>query len=197
MKKRLFVSVIILGIVSGSIAQGKAQIDVKEVARIERTLASDEMGGRRPFTKGIDKAADFIAAEFRKAGLKPVNGDSYFQVFNVQRDRFITASGVLDGKSIDSTSIVVYTSDSIFKGTEKDNYERATITATDTLYRSFRKFINSGKNYFVLVDPIHANLFKNLRRPVKEGMGYNSNTIFVLGSTMPSTFEISWKQEVT
>src|SRR6478736_3565319 len=98
MKKRLFVSVIILGIVSGSIAQGKAQIDVKEVARIERTLASDEMGGRRPFTKGIDKAADFIAEEFRKAGLKPVTNDSYFQEFNIQRYQFISASGTVDGQ---------------------------------------------------------------------------------------------------
>ncbi len=33
-------------------------------------LASDELEGRGPGTKGIDLAADFIAAEFTKAGLK-------------------------------------------------------------------------------------------------------------------------------
>src|SRR5207244_2037988 len=47
-------------------------------------LASDECEGRGPGTKGIDKAADYIAGEFQKAGLKPggVNG-TYFQPFTV------------------------------------------------------------------------------------------------------------------
>ncbi len=45
-------------------------INAKEVERIERVLASDEMKGRRVFTPEIDKAADFIAAEFKKAGLQ-------------------------------------------------------------------------------------------------------------------------------
>ncbi|RYF97130.1 MAG: aminopeptidase, partial [Chitinophagaceae bacterium] len=43
-------------------------INAKEVGRIETILASDAMEGRRTFTPGIDKAADFIAAEFKKAG---------------------------------------------------------------------------------------------------------------------------------
>ena len=38
-------------------------ITTKEVERIEKTLSSDEMEGRRTFTKGIDKAAAFIADE--------------------------------------------------------------------------------------------------------------------------------------
>src|SRR2546422_441964 len=47
-------------------------------------LASDECEGRGPGTKGIDKAADYIAAEFKKAGLKPGNKmGSYFQPFKV------------------------------------------------------------------------------------------------------------------
>ncbi|HBI45086.1 MAG TPA: aminopeptidase, partial [Planctomycetales bacterium] len=45
-------------------------------------LASDELEGRGPTTKGIDKAADYIAAEFKKAGLRPGGGDgTYFQPF--------------------------------------------------------------------------------------------------------------------
>ncbi len=47
-------------------------------------LASDECEGRGPGTKGIDKAADHIAAEFKKAGLKPGGAnDSYFQPFTL------------------------------------------------------------------------------------------------------------------
>src|SRR5947209_3046461 len=48
-------------------------------------LASDECEGRGIYTKGIEKAAEHIANEFKKAGLKPGNGDSYFQPFPIYR----------------------------------------------------------------------------------------------------------------
>lgn len=47
-------------------------------------LASDECEGRGPGTPGIDKAADYIAEQFRKAGLKPAGANgSYFQPFTI------------------------------------------------------------------------------------------------------------------
>src|SRR5262245_52633590 len=47
-------------------------------------LASDECEGRGPGTKGINLAAEHIAAEFKKAGLKPAGaGGSYFQPFTI------------------------------------------------------------------------------------------------------------------
>src|ERR1051325_5193524 len=62
--------------------------DVKEDPVLERMrkdityLASDECEGRGVGTKGLDKAADYIAAEFKKAGLKPGGVDgTYFQPF--------------------------------------------------------------------------------------------------------------------
>jgi hypothetical protein len=47
-------------------------------------LASDELEGRGVTTRGINLAADYIAAEFKKAGLKPGGKDgSYFQPFTM------------------------------------------------------------------------------------------------------------------
>jgi hypothetical protein len=47
-------------------------------------LASDECEGRGVTTKGINLAADYIAKEFKKAGLKPGGPDgSYFQPFKI------------------------------------------------------------------------------------------------------------------
>ena len=56
-------------------------INATEVERIERTLSSDAMRGRKVFSPDIDKAAEFIADEFKKAGLQPVTGNSYLQDF--------------------------------------------------------------------------------------------------------------------
>ncbi|MCW3464637.1 M28 family metallopeptidase [Chitinophaga nivalis] len=47
-------------------------------ARI-RVLASDAFEGRKPFTRGEDSTIQYLAAQFKQLGLKPGNGNSYFQ----------------------------------------------------------------------------------------------------------------------
>jgi len=42
-------------------------------------LASDELEGRMSLQRGSEVAIQFIAAEFARAGLKPISGDSYLQ----------------------------------------------------------------------------------------------------------------------
>src|SRR6202023_2819424 len=42
-------------------------------------LASDALQGRGTPSRGLDIAAEYIAAQFRRAGLKPVGDDGYFQ----------------------------------------------------------------------------------------------------------------------
>ncbi|MEY3947107.1 MAG: hypothetical protein RJB03_1813, partial [Bacteroidota bacterium] len=73
-----FLSILVLG---NAYAQKSLKvIKVKETERIEKMLSSDEMQGRRTFTPGIEKAANFIADEFDKIGLqKWNNGSSYLQ----------------------------------------------------------------------------------------------------------------------
>jgi hypothetical protein len=46
-------------------------------------LASDECEGRGPGTKGLDKAADYIAKIFAESGLKPGGKEGYFQPFTI------------------------------------------------------------------------------------------------------------------
>lgn len=47
-------------------------------ARI-KVLASDDFLGRMPFTEGETKTINYLREEFKQLGLKPGNGDSYFQ----------------------------------------------------------------------------------------------------------------------
>lgn len=59
-------------------------------------LADDAREGRGPGTKGIDAAADYIAASFKEAGLKPAAGaDGYFQYFDLPGQRGISGEPTL------------------------------------------------------------------------------------------------------
>src|SRR5258706_3064438 len=46
-------------------------------------LASDLLEGRATPSRGLDLAAEYIAAQFRRAGLEPVGDDGYFQTATV------------------------------------------------------------------------------------------------------------------
>src|SRR5207247_3572391 len=45
-------------------------------------IASDTLEGRNTPSRGLDIAAEYIAAQFRRAGLEPVGDDGYFQTAN-------------------------------------------------------------------------------------------------------------------
>lgn len=55
------------------------QAQIAEFERHVVTLSSDEFMGRMPFTEGETKTVNYIQDEFKKLGLLPGNGDSYFQ----------------------------------------------------------------------------------------------------------------------
>jgi Zn-dependent M28 family amino/carboxypeptidase len=56
-----------------------AAIKAADVNARTKALADDYYEGRGPGTPAGEKAADWIAAEMQRIGLKPGNGDSYFQ----------------------------------------------------------------------------------------------------------------------
>ena len=47
-------------------------------------LASDALEGRATPSRGLDLAAEYIAAQFRRAGLEPAGDDGYFQIASYQ-----------------------------------------------------------------------------------------------------------------
>ncbi len=75
----------VLGAVLLFVPAGAADNSAAAAERIRKDvfyLASDALEGRGPTTKGIDVAADYIAAEFKKAGMRPGGVDgTYFQPF--------------------------------------------------------------------------------------------------------------------
>ena len=58
---------------------GPDSITEDEIAEHIAVLASDEFGGRAPSSPGEERTIAYLAGEFRRLGLQPGNGDSYFQ----------------------------------------------------------------------------------------------------------------------
>ena len=114
-------------------------IKKSETARIEKYLSSDELEGRRTFSKGIDKAADFIANEFKQAGLNKLNNsDTYLQSFSKLNAKFVSASGNLDGVALDSKNIIVVTAQPAVSINETSGYEIVKIKKEDNISRVYQ-----------------------------------------------------------
>lgn len=56
-----------------------ASLNTDELARDVEILSSDDFEGRFPASPGEEKTIAFLKEEFEKVGLKPGNGDSFFQ----------------------------------------------------------------------------------------------------------------------
>ncbi|HQX73795.1 MAG TPA: M20/M25/M40 family metallo-hydrolase [Chitinophagaceae bacterium] len=173
-------------------------INVKEVERIEKTLASDAMRGRRAFTPDIDRAAEFIAAEFKSIGLQIWNNNNnYRQEFAMVRTKNIATSGNFDGTVIDEKNIIVITSQSHLKINQSSGYEKVSIKAGTNLQIEARKMVRSNKNLLVLVDKSFSNSFGNISRLKSSMFKAYTNVVFVLSDTDPARFDIESTHEIT
>lgn len=72
-------TILLLTAIGCSTASEQIQFDKESFINEVKTLASDEFQGRRPFTLGETKSIEYIAECFKKIGLEPGNGDSWFQ----------------------------------------------------------------------------------------------------------------------
>lgn len=197
-KKVTTVVLFIASTTSITAQKGFDVINVKEVERIEKTLASDDMRGRRTFSPDIDKAADFIAAEFKAIGLHTLNTTgSYRQEFAMVRPKFISAAATLDGQAIDQKSVIVVTCQPNLKLDQTSGYETAFIKTGANLQTEARKFTRANKNMIVWVEKSFANSFGNLARLKSSMFKTNTSVVFVLTDAAPTSYTIEAVHEIT
>jgi putative aminopeptidase FrvX len=166
-------------------------ISKAETERIEKYLSSDELEGRKTFSKGIDKAAAFIANEFAQAGLSTFkNSGTYLQSFSRMSARFISASGNFDGTAIDQKNIIVVTPQANFSITEASGYEVVKINKEDNFSMATRKYMGASKNYLILLDESFAQNFSRLTNLKSNITENQKSVVFVLSNLTPSKFTI-------
>ena len=79
MKKSLYLLLAATSLLACTSQNSHYQFQVADLEPNLITLSSDEFMGRMPFTEGEKITTSFLEQEFKKMGLEPGNGDSYFQ----------------------------------------------------------------------------------------------------------------------
>lgn len=198
MKKNLLGGLLIL-VTSFLFAQPNVDkiINKTEAERIERFLASDEMRGRKIYSPEIEKAADFIASEFKAAGLEPLKGNNgYRQEFVMVSPKQTSLTATFNGAAADEKNIIVVTSKPEFKIDQGSGYEVKYIKAGGSLFQEAMGYSQAEKNLLVIVDTSFAKSFPRMTFFKRNLFKTDYNTVFVLGTAAPTTYSIEAKHEI-
>jgi hypothetical protein len=172
-------------------------INSSEAERIESILSADSMEGRKTFSTAIDKAANFIAVEFKQNGLQYFQGlNSYRQEFTMIRAKFISAEGTFDDQNLETKNIIAFTTQVDLSLNNTSGYEKILLPADSNFIRTALKYIESDKNYLLIVSPENATAFNRLKRFKRETVKKNNSVVFVLSSADPKKYDLTIKHEV-
>lgn len=167
-------------------AQKLKGIEEPEVTRLMKTLSADDMQGRASFTPGGEKAADFIASEFRKIKLAPLPGEVDFkQTFKVYHFTPASISVSLNGVGQPAENLFARTTHPSINWTQAQQVETVTIPEGEDFRKAFVQLSRSDKDMLVLVHPGHKTMFTAYQRHLRAGSvikeaGKGSSKIFVL-----------------
>ncbi|MBB6611176.1 M20/M25/M40 family metallo-hydrolase [Pontibacter sp. Tf4] len=194
---------LLLCLSGGAFGQNLKTITQEKTTRLVKTLSADDMQGRASFTPGAQKAADFIAAEFRKSKLKPLPGaNSFKQTFTMYRLTPQELEVKLNGEQIAAENIFATTN---YKELEWETSEERRIipigeneNARDAMMHVFRM----QDDALVLVHPKHASTFANYQRYMRRGnmvqeMGKGASKVFILTEqAQPQNYEVEVENNV-
>lgn len=174
-----------------------AIINAKEVERLERILASDNMQGRKAGTMENEKAAQFIAEEFQKIGLQTWNNsNSYLQPFKMVEPKLTEIKVELDNKELDPNRVIVLTSQKEIKINERSGVEIFTVKPEESVLVEGLNLLMAGKNGMVFVDESHAANFHRLTKLSRQVIASDKSLVFILTSQQPKTFTIKAEYNV-
>ena len=196
--KKIILSLSGMLLLLSSYGQNVNQIKEKEVGRIIKTLAADDMQGRATFSPGIEKAAQFIEGEFKKIGLAPLPTEKgYRQSFSISRFKPGTVSVSLNGQAIPTENVMASTDQAELNWNEASGIEQIKIEAGATFMNRYREILRANKSAVVWVDPQYADAFKRIReaglrqRPVVKPRA--NSVVFILAESAATQYSISLK----
>src|ERR1700722_13300243 len=152
------------------------------VEAVEQSLASDAMRGRAVYTPDIERAADYIEAQFKASGLLTWNGSSsYRQPFALVRAQLDTLYGRFNGTPLTTQNTVIISSGEHIH-LDEVNLNLSQIIAGQDLRSTVQKIISSKGNHLVFVDTSFSKTFSRLNRMAGQQFGSPYTNVFVLTS---------------
>ncbi len=159
------------------------------VERIIKTLSADDMLGRATFTPGIEKAAQFIEAEYKQIGLLPMSGNTgYRQNFSMIKTAPTRVEITINGSAIEQNNLAVSSSSS-FSWSQLSDAEVVRVTPDKDLRSAYMSALRANKNILMLIDPKFSDLFQRVKgRSMGGSVTFKSSSadkhalVFVLGA---------------
>ena len=175
-------------------------INAKEVERIETILSADDMQGRKTFAPGIDKAADFIAAEFAKSKLDFFGDNkSYFQEIVMTKAKPLEISGTMDAETLNTNNVAANSTSANLHITSLADYEVVRVKKEDDFNKVVFPLFDKDKNLIILVDTAHTRRFKSMQRFAGNAKFASAvSQIFILTTNLnPASLHLHVKNELT
>lgn len=174
-------------------------INAAEVERIEKVLSADDMEGRKTFTPGIDRAADFIAKEFAKNKIGFFGSNkNYFQEISMIKTKTVQSTLLLDNEPVPASSYFVNSTNAEISYHSMSGLEIVLISKDDDYFKTMQRLMAMNKDLLVLVDTVHASKFKrsmNFGNRARFSSPYNQ--VFILTpNTAPNYFDLQVKNEL-
>lgn len=204
--KKFIIAGALLALSFGGFAQDvDKMIKQDDVERIIKTLSADDMEGRATFTPGIEKAAQFIEAEYKQIGLQPMEGNSgYRQNFTMIKTVPVKAEVSINGVAVAADNVAI-AGNTAFNWTKLEDAEIVKVTPDKDLRKVYVSALQSGKNMLLLIDPKFEALFKRVRGRSAggsvsfKGAAGKHSLVFVLGTfdevkSLSVNYEVSSKE---
>ena len=173
-------------------------IKEKKVRSVLTTLAADDMQGRKPMTPGIEKAAAFIASEFAKAGLEPLDkaSGSFLQKFTMYRSEVKDQQVSINGTILDGQSCLFFPGAEELKWDNK-GAEMVYIKAGENAGQGIFGQIQSGKNVLIVADTSHQKALSRFRNFRMQRMAGSGSVVVVLYPGMVDQYKVQVSAKLT
>ncbi|RYG02191.1 MAG: M20/M25/M40 family metallo-hydrolase, partial [Chitinophagaceae bacterium] len=149
-------------------------------------------------TPEIDKAAAFIAGEFKSAGLETWNkGNSFLQEFAMVSPKQTGLTVTAPGSSIDNSKVIVVTSSADLSIDQSSGYEVSHIKEGGNLFQQAVNFAGEQKNQIILVDSSYTKNFPRLTFLKRSLFKSDKSLVFILADALPTTFSIKAKHDIS
>ena len=175
-------------------------VSAATVTRVVTALAADDMQGRGTGQPGGLKAAQFLAAEFKRIGLKPLPGKTGFeQTFTVYQGLTSPVAAVINDQTMTPAQAVAISGQPTLRWTSEDAQSPAVVTIGPEPAERGKLFsyLRPTANTLVFVDTAQTRTFRQLAGYVAKGTTSPEqpkpfSTVFILGAKPAAlTYRIS------